>query len=103
MFRIALVFLSLALAVASAKSYTVKVLQPAVFAGAELQPGEYKVEVNGDKVALKNGAKLIETSVSVQNRDSKNRSTTLRLEAENGRMHIREIRLGGTNTSLVIN
>ncbi len=103
MFRIALVFLSLALAVASAKTYTVRVLQPAVFAGAELQAGEYKIEVNGDKVALKGGKTSVETSVSVQNTDSRNQSTTLRLEAENGKMHIKEIRLGGTNTRLVIN
>jgi len=79
------------------------VLQPAVFAGTELQAGEYKLEVNGDKVALKTKTNLVETSVSVQNTDSRNPSTTLRLEAENGKMHIKEIRLGGTNTRLVIN
>jgi hypothetical protein len=58
---------------------------------------------DGDKVVLKNGARLVETSVSVQNTDSKNASTSLRLEAENGKMHIKEIRLGGTNTRLVVN
>ncbi len=96
-------FMTLALAIASAKSYTVSVLQPAVFAGTEIKAGEYKLEVNGDKVALKNGKDLVETKVTVQSTATKNRSTNLRLEAENGKMHIKEIRLGGTNTTLVVN
>ncbi len=103
MFRTVVVGLTLALAIASAKSYTVKVFQPAVFAGTVLKAGEYKIEVNGDKVALKAGEKLVEASVSVQNTDSKNPATILRYAPENGRMHIREILLEGTNTRIVFN
>lgn len=103
MLRTVVAGLTLALAIASAKTYTVKVFQPAVFAGTVLKAGEYKIEVNGDKVSLKAGEKVLEASASVQNTDSKNPATILRYASENGRMHIREILLEGTNTRIVQN
>jgi hypothetical protein len=43
MMKIAVAFLTVALSMASAKSYSVNVFQPAVLAGTELETGEYKL------------------------------------------------------------
>ncbi|MCC7173562.1 MAG: hypothetical protein IT159_00075 [Bryobacterales bacterium] len=103
MLRIAVVFLTVALSVASAKSYTVNLFQPAVLAGTELQAGQYKLEVDGSKIRLKNGPAAVEADVQVENTPQRHRSTSLRLERKDSRMHIKEIRLGGTNVQLVVN
>jgi len=103
MLRIAIAFLTMALSIASAKSYTVNVLQPAVLGGTELKAGEYKLEINGDKVQLKNGGRRVEATVKVETTPERNPSTSLRLENNGGRLHIREIRLAGTSMKLVVN
>ena len=103
MLRIAIALLTVALSVASAKSYTVNLFQPAVLAGTELKTGEYKLELDGNKIQIKNGKLLVEANVTVENAPERNRSTSLRLEDEGGRLHIKEIRLGGTNMKLVVN
>ncbi len=103
MVRIAVAFLTLALSIAGAKSYTVNLFQPAVLAGTELKVGEYKLEINGEKVQLKNGRLLVEANVKVETTPERNGSTSLRLENNGGRLHIKEIRLGGTSMKLVVN
>jgi len=103
MLRIAIALLTVALSIASAKSYTVNLFQPAVLAGTELKTGEYKLELDGDKIQLKNGKVLVEANVKVENAPERNRSTSMRLEDEGGRLHVKEIRLGGTNMKLVVN
>ncbi len=77
--------------------------QPAVLAGTELKVGEYKLEINGEKVQLKNGRLLVEANVKVETTPERNGSTSLRLENNGGRLHIKEIRLGGTSMKLVVN
>ncbi len=98
-------FLVLALALASAKTYTVTLLQPATVAGTELQPGDYKVSVMDDgKVVLKSGKHSIESAAKVEQADKKFDSTTVRLQtSDSGKPKIEEIRLGGTKTRLVFN
>lgn len=103
MLRIAVALMTVALSVASAKSYTVNLFQPAVLAGTELKTGEYKLELDGTKIQIKNGKVLVEANVKVENAADRNRSTSLRLEEEGGRLHIKEIRLGGTNMRLMVN
>lgn len=100
---VAVAFLTLALSTASAKSYTLNLFQPAVLAGTELKVGTYKLEINGDKIQLKNGTLLVEANVKVENTPEQNRSTSLRLEDNGGRFHVREIRLRGTSMKLVVN
>ena len=101
--RIAVAFLTVALVLASAKSHTVNLFQPAVLAGTELKAGEYKLEINGDKIQFKSGKLQVEAGVTVENGSQSYRATTLRLEDSGGRLHIKEIRLGGTSTRLVVN
>jgi hypothetical protein len=99
--RKAVFFMLLAAAVASAKSYTVNLFQPAMFGSVELQPGEYKVEVNEQKAVIRNGKVLGESPVKVESGETKYGTTTVRFDNSSGKMKIQEIRLGGTKTKLV--
>ncbi len=101
--KLLLAFLLLGLAVASAKNFTVTLFQPAVVAGTELQPGDYRLTLEGDgKVVLTNGKTSVSSAVKVEQADSKFSATTVRLTAgENGKQKVDQIRLGGTKTRLV--
>jgi hypothetical protein len=58
--KLMLSFGTLALAVASAAStYHFSIFQPSIFAGKELKPGDYKLEVNGDKAIVKMGKQTV--------------------------------------------
>jgi len=100
--RKAVFILLAAAAVASARSYTVNLFQPAMFGTVELQPGEYKVEVNEQTAVIRNGKVHGESQVKVENGDTKYDKTTVRFDSGGGKMKIQEIRIGGTKTKLVL-
>lgn len=102
MIRTGAFFLMLAAAaLASAKSYTVNLLSPAMFGGVELQPGEYKMEVNDQTAVIKKGSVRGESKVKVEDGTAKYDQTTVRFDNAGGKMKIQEIRIGGTKTKLV--
>ncbi len=95
-------FLVAGLAVASARSYTVSLFQPSMVGGTELKPGEYKVEVNNQTAVITKGKVRTESTVKVEEGDTKFDNTTVRyVNATDGKVKIQEIRLGGTKTKLV--
>jgi len=71
--------------------------------GVELKPGEYKIEVDGDKMVLRNGKTKAEAAVKSEQGDAKFGSTSIRYMNGDGKYRITEIRIGGTNTKLVVN
>ena len=93
----------MALSIASAKTYTFNVFQPAVLAGTELKVGEYKLEINGDKVQLKNGTLSVEANVKVENTPDGIADESAAGGQRRQFASIKEIRLGGTNMKLVVN
>ncbi len=101
--RLLVLFAFAGLAIASAKSYTVTLGQPAVLGATQLQPGDYKVEVVGDKAVVRNGKIDAEAPVKVETNNTKYPYSSMRLTQEGDRTRISEIRLGGTNTKLVFN
>jgi hypothetical protein len=102
--KLMLSFGTLALAIASAaSSYHFSLFQPSVVAGKELKPGDYKVELNGDKAIIKAGKQSIEAAVKVESGTEKFSETSVRFNTANGKMTVQEIRLGGTTTKLVFN
>ncbi len=101
--RIAVAFLTIGLAMASAKSYTVNIFEPAVLAGQELKAGEYKLELTGNKMTLKAGKQVAESNVTVENLPSPNPTTSMKMDTTAGKPQIKEIRLGGTKMKLVVN
>jgi len=102
--KLMLSFGTLALAVASAaSSYHFSIFEPSVVAGQELKPGDYKVEVNGNKAMIKTGKQIVEAPVTVQDGTEKFSETSVRYANNNGKLMVQEIRLGGTHTKLVFN
>jgi hypothetical protein len=95
-------FAVIALAVASAKTYTMNLFEPASVGGTELTPGEYKVElVDNNKAVIRNGKIDAQAPVKVETNDRKYDNTTVRFTNADGKMKIQEIKLGGTKTKLV--
>ncbi len=90
-------------AVASAKSYTVNLSEPAVLGTTQFQPGEYKVEVVDQKAVIRNGKLHGEFPVKVETANSKYNTTTVRYSNGDGKLRIQEIHIGGTTTKLVFN
>ena len=101
--RILFVFLVLAIAVAGAKTYTVTLFQPSVIAGTELKPGEYQLELKDTTVVVKNAKQSVQTTVKVENADSKFSTTAVRYASGADQSKVQEIRLGGTKLKLVFN
>jgi len=101
--RVLLTFATVALAIASAKTYRVTLYQPSTLAGTELKAGDYKLDVTGDKVTLTDGHKKAEANVTVDNVKEKFTTTTERYSNGDGEYRIKEIRVGGTNMKLVVN
>ncbi len=100
--KIVLGFATLALAIASAATnYKVTLFQNSTIGGTELKPGEYKLEVNDNKVVVKSGKKTIEADVKVETANEKFGATSVRYNTADGKNQVQEIRLGGTNTKLV--
>jgi hypothetical protein len=94
---------ALAVASASAKSYSVTLYEPAMLGNTALTPGEYKVEVADQKATVRNGKMHCEAPVKVESADNKYSTTTVRFSNEDGKMHIQEIHVGGSKTKLVFN
>ena len=97
--KFAIAFATLALAVASAaSSHNVTLFQPTVINGTELKPGDYKVEVDGNKAIFKQGKKSVEATVKVEENAEKYGANSARyLEGS----RLQELRIGGTHTKLV--
>ncbi len=101
--KLAFAFLVLALTVACAKTYWVTFYQPSVVAGIELKAGDYRLDLNGDKVTLKNGKHVAQSSVKVEENGEKYSRTSVRYQNGDGKYIVQEIRLGNTNLKLVFN
>ena len=102
--KIVVLFTVLGLAmVAGAKSYSITLFQPSVIAGMELKAGDYTLELKDEKVLFKRGKQIGEAAVKVETVESKYASTSVRYRNGDGKYHIQEIHLGGTNMKLVIN
>jgi hypothetical protein len=94
-------FVSLALAANAGSSYTVTLSKPFVVAGKEMKPGDYRVEVVGDKAMIKGGSQSVEATVKVESGDQKFSKTAVRYDNANGNYQLDQIQIGGTKNTLV--
>lgn len=101
--KLVVCFMVLGLAIASAKTYTLTLFQPSVLNGTEMKAGEYKLDLNGDKIVIRGNKQKVEANVQVVTNDQKYSSTSVRYGNGDGKYRIQEIRIGGTNTKLVVN
>ena len=103
MIRIAVLLMTLALSMASAKTYTVETFLPVVLSGTELKPGQYTLDLNGGSVVMRRGKVKVEANVKVETTGAKSKSTKFVCDEAGGKYQVKEIHLGGTNTKLVVN
>ena len=96
--------ITLALAVAfGASAHRITLDKPAIIGGTELKPGDYRVELQGEKVTISNKKSSVDATVHVETATGdKFRSTTMCCLSDDGKYNLQEIRLGGTNQKLVI-
>lgn len=87
--------------IASAKTHSIKIHTSSDVAGHELAPGNYKLELDGEKLTITNGKQTVESAVKVEETAEKFAQDSVRYIETDGKMKVREIRLGGTNTKLV--
>ncbi|MBM3760568.1 MAG: hypothetical protein FJW36_10015 [Acidobacteria bacterium] len=98
-----LTFAAAALMVASAaEKHNITLLQPSVINGTELTPGDYRLELDGDKLVISKGKQKVESTFKTEQADSKYSSTSVRYANADGKMKLQEIRLGGTNRKIVV-
>ncbi len=84
--------------------YLITLLQPAVVAGTELEPGRYALALTNGQLEFRRGEVRVSARVQVEAAEEKFRNTTVRLEQEgqSGKYRITQIRLGGTTRRLVL-
>lgn len=98
---LAIVFaISVSLAYA-ASSYHVTLYKATTISGTQLKPGDCKLELQGDKVVIKQGKTTVESNVTVENGSHKFADTTVGYIGDSANNQIQEIRLGGTTTKLL--
>jgi hypothetical protein len=101
MTRLLLAFAVAGLAVASAKTYSIDLFQPAMLGNVELAPGHYNVDVADMKAVFRNGRIHGEAPVKTEDADTKYNRTSVVLTNNGGQMHIQEIHIAGTRMKLV--
>lgn len=102
MIRFAGMFLVLALSVMSAETYWLQIYQPVYLGGQELKTGEYKLDLQGDKLTFKKGKLAVESKVKVETLGEKARITKLVCEQVGEKMVIGAIQFKGSATKLVV-
>lgn len=75
--------------------------EPATLNGAQLKPGGYRIQVEGDKATVKVGKTVIESPVKLETADHKFKVTSVEFEKANGGFRISEIDIGGSTTRIV--
>jgi hypothetical protein len=94
-------FVLFAVAIAwAASGYNITLSKPAIVGGTELKAGQYKLELNGDKVTLKGKKSSVEADVTIENGSNKFDQTSACCLGEDGKYRLQEIRVGGTNTKV---
>ena len=95
------VFISMGFAAGAGSSYSVTLGEQAEIAGRAVKPGEYKVQVEGNKATLKGSGTSVETSVRVVEGDAKFPRTSVRYNLAEGKYLLEQIQIGGTKTTLI--
>jgi len=101
--RIALVAIALAgISFASAKSYTIRISDACQAGTVQLQPGEYKVKVEGSKVILLDSrGRTIEAPARLEEVNQKFPYNSVATSRTEKGVRLNWIALGGTKTRIV--
>jgi len=95
------VLFALAASVAyAASSYHVTLYKATTISGTQLNPGDCKLELQGDKVVIKQGKTTVEANVTVQNAPQKFALTSVGYD-EGSSTQLHDVRLAGTTLKLL--
>src|ERR1700690_1995240 len=83
----------------AASSYHVTLYKATTINGTQLKAADVKLELQGDKVVIKQGKTSVESSVTVQNGANKCEATSVGYVGDSLNTQVQEIRLGGTTTN----
>ena len=97
-----LVCLAASLALAGTKSFNVTFHEPTVIGGTEFKPGDYRLQLDEQKIMIKQGGTVTEAPVKVETGDAKYNTTVVKYDTADGKYRLQEIRLGGTKMKLVL-
>lgn len=92
-----------ALIASAANSYRVTLYQESIVNGTTLKAGEYRLTVKDSQIEISNGSRKATSAVAVESAEAKYPSTSIRYLNGDGKYRVKEIRIGGTNTRLVLN
>ena len=96
-------FCALALVVVSAAPvYHVTISNRTWVGTTELMPGDYNVQIQGDKAVMKMGKETVEVPAKVETMPSKYPVTSLHTNSVGGKNTLEEIWVGGTTTKIVL-
>lgn len=102
--KLMMFFTTVALAVASAasKEYRLNLTSPAWVGSTQLQAGDYRIQVEGEKAIIKSGGRQVaEAPAVMETAPQKYAYTSLSVTQAGGRPTLQEVRLGGTNSRIV--
>jgi alkyl sulfatase BDS1-like metallo-beta-lactamase superfamily hydrolase len=99
--RFVLAFAILGLAVTSAASYRITLSQPSTVKGKQLKAGDYRLNLENSKLTIVSGKESVEVPVTVQIGATKFDTTAVRYSGSGDKVQIKEIRIGGTKTTLM--
>ncbi len=92
------------MAFAGTKSFTVTLFEPAMVGSTQLQAGDYKFEVQNDKlVVTQHGHEATVMNVKVETAPHKFGSTAVSYATANGTNRVEEVDVAGTHMRLVLN
>ena len=100
--KLLLIFTALALTVANAadKTYEVTITRAASLNGATLHPGNYTIQLEGEKAVIKMGKTVVEAPAKLQNAEHKFAATSIYSDSAKANA-INEIDIGGTTMRIV--
>jgi|SRR5579884_2059083 len=102
--KVLFTFVTVAVAVASAATYHVRLLEDSTVNGNQLRAGEYKVDVLADqnKAIFHLGKSATEAPVKVENASNKFHDTSFRYAKDaDGKLKLQEVNIGGSTTKLI--
>src|SRR5579871_2738346 len=92
----------MAFAGSASKSFTVTLPETVNVGGTALKPGDYRAQLQNDKLVIKHGRESAEATVKVENADKKFGNTSVSYAKENGTNKMESIQVGGTNMKVVV-
>ena len=102
MYNRILIFGLLATALASAKTYTITLTSRAQAGQTQLEPGDYRLKVDGAAVILMHkSGRQVDATAKVEETGQKFDHSSVHVSETNGIRRVESIQLGGTNYKVV--